>query len=128
MERSDSAAMSDDEFVDRILHEINAGADLSTIDNNDLTDCDGLDENLQLNENDGIKKPKLKRRSNLTEFNDSQSTKRKNESAKRELTSIVNQVCPLLVLHCLHTKYILSLCYLFINHNVFCSLERLTSS
>lgn len=40
-------------------------------------------------------KPK-KRRSNLTEFDDSQSTKRKNETAKRELTRIVKQVWPVL--------------------------------
>lgn len=35
---------------------------------------------------------KRKRRSNLAEFGPSLSAKRKNESAKRELTSVVNQV------------------------------------
>lgn len=35
---------------------------------------------------------KPKRRGNLTEFGNSTTTKRKNESAKRELTSVVNQV------------------------------------
>lgn len=38
------------------------------------------------------KEQKRKRRSNLGEFDDNQPIKRKNEAAKRELTSIVNQV------------------------------------
>lgn len=39
-----------------------------------------------------LKKGAKKRRANLTEFGESVTIKRKNESAKRELTSIVNQV------------------------------------
>lgn len=44
-------------------------------------------------EHGGVKtSSKTKRRGNLTEFGDNLPNKRKNESAKRELTSIVNQV------------------------------------
>lgn len=93
MEREEEIEnMSEDEFVERVLHEINVEADVPSIDNSTFNDCNGLNQNLQLDESSEIKKPKLKRRANLTEFNESQSTKRKNESAKRELTSIVNQV------------------------------------
>ncbi|XP_037047885.1 uncharacterized protein LOC119082470 [Bradysia coprophila] len=50
-----------------------------------------LDADAVIEQPDENKKPK-KRRANLTVFNESQSTKRKNETAKRELTSIVKQL------------------------------------
>lgn len=50
----------------------------------------GEPDEVDIRGNKGVNKPK--RRANLTEFGESLTTKRKNESAKRELTSIVNQV------------------------------------
>lgn len=91
--------IEEDEFVERYLHEMQQ----NDVQSNDVPsdDFNGLDQNPQLDENDennGIKKSK-KRRANLTEFDESQSIKRKNESAKRELTSIVNQVCLFLAMN-----------------------------
>lgn len=77
--------------------EIEYAEGLTTIDETDLETCvvivcNNANGEAQVDNSDEPKKPKLKRRPNLTEFNDTQSTKRKNETAKRELTSIVNQV------------------------------------
>lgn len=78
---------TEDEFMDGVLIEI---ADDATI---LLNDIDGMDNfEIEHDANDNIQKHKRKRRSNLTEFTDDQTTKRKNECAKRELTSVVKQV------------------------------------
>lgn len=83
----------EDEFIERTMHEIEQN-ELQSIDVA-LDVGNEFAPNPQLDENSVTRKPK-KRRSNLTEFDESQSIKRRNESAKRELTSIVNQVCLLL--------------------------------
>ncbi len=92
MERfQDIGSMIDgDEFEEQVLYEIEQ-EDLQTMDV--AVDVSiAFDQNPEKDESKEVKKPK-KRRANLTEFDESQSVKRKNESAKRELTSIVNQVC-----------------------------------
>lgn len=93
MERRTAGKLSEDDFVVEVLNQLDEEADhaslyctLNANDEMDIVDLGNFDAN------DGIKKAKLKRRSNLTEFTDAQTTKRKNESAKRELSSIVKQV------------------------------------
>lgn len=82
-----SEIISEDEFVEQYFNEMDTEHNLTLVENSTISIC----------EDEGIEIPKKgKRRANLTEFGASQTTKRKNESAKRELTSIVNQVCTFL--------------------------------
>lgn len=91
--------LTKDQFVERFFNEMDASMD--EIDDNEVEDIESSVNNNATNvcENEEIELPKtskVKRRSNLTTFGPSQSAKRKNESAKRELTSIVRQVCTIL--------------------------------
>lgn len=82
MKQTGCKKLSADEFVGRFLNE-DAEAGLM-VNMSSTSNCVGMNGNNEQN--------RKRRRSNLTEFNASQTAKRKNESAKRVLTSVVNQV------------------------------------
>lgn len=89
--------MSEQEFCERVLSDLQSEGNFSSTVDGALIVFDGTSVEMQSeksNGNESIKKPGAKkRRANLTEFDESETTKRKNETAKRELTSIVKQVC-----------------------------------
>lgn len=98
MDHIDGGELTKDQFVERFFTEMDTEVD-TTIDELDDNDVQHIESSINhvTNgcENEDIEIPmkgKEKRRSKLTEFGTSQSAKRKNESAKRELTSIVRQV------------------------------------
>ncbi len=92
--------LSDDEFVEQYL--LDMDTTMIDIEYNEIEHAEvehietKIDNNLANDANFGVPETstngKVKRRSNLTEFSPSQTVKRKNECAKRELTSIVKQV------------------------------------
>lgn len=95
MDLTDCENLAADQFVERYFTEMDDP--MNEIHSNDMEDIDDLVNNNDVidGENRGpeiSKNGKAKRRSNLTEFGSSQTAKRKNESAKRELTSVVRQV------------------------------------
>lgn len=101
MEVTDAAEiLCEQEFVERFFNGIDGEHNLSSVDSSVFEDEDEDEvivipnnEKRRACEDEGINIPnKAKRRANLTAFGDNLTTKRKNESAKRELTSIVNQV------------------------------------
>lgn len=82
--------LTEEEFVGNVLIGI---AEETKAASHALNESDGM-ETFEVHSDvyDDNTNCKRKRRSNLTEFTNEQTTKRKNECAKRELTSVVNQV------------------------------------
>lgn len=95
----DCETLTEDEFVERFLCNVDESVkEINFTDvehNNDASLYNNTKNQPSTCEVECIEIPKNskgKRRSNLTEFGPSQPAKRKNECAKRELTSIVTQV------------------------------------
>lgn len=96
MDLIDCENLMADQFVEHYFTEMDAS--MNEVGSNEMKDIEASVNNNgnvidgENREPEISKDGKAKRRSNLTEFGSSQTAKRKNESAKRELTSVVRQV------------------------------------